>query len=327
MSDSEKRFRGLINRSFRIGPFEVPNRLLQAPMAGITGRAYRLQARYFGVGLVFTEMISSYGVHYGNRRTTDMLCLAPEEHPVAVQLFGNRPEIMAEAAAAAEKAGADIIDINMGCPVRKVVKTGAGVALMRDEGLAAEIVAAMSQAVRAPVTAKIRSGFTKVTAMSLARRLADAGAAAVSIHPRTGAQGYRGCADHRVTAELARELEIPVIASGDIVGIGDAAKLLGEAGAAAVMIGRVAMGNPWLYSDLLAGDEPCRRPLDDVIAEMGRFYEEVVAEMGEARAVRYMRKFYGWYLAPFAPSGELRAALRRASGFDEAASLARRELA
>lgn len=321
----ENRLQEVINRSFNIGPLEVDNRLLQAPMAGITGRAFRLQARRFGAGLVFTEMISSYGVHYGNRRTMDMLELTEAELPVAVQLFGNRPEIMAEAAVAAERAGAGVIDINMGCPVRKVIKTGAGVALMRDEGLAAEIVAAMAEAVRVPVIAKIRAGFSRVTAPSLALRLQEAGAAAVCIHPRTGAQGWRGRADHAVTAELARELDIPVIASGDIESRDDAVKLL-AGGAAALMIGRAALGNPWVYSDLLSGNELRRRPLEEVIKEMRRFFEDAAQEMGEARAVRYMRKFYGWYLEPFAPSGELRAALRRSSGIEAAAALARREL-
>lgn len=327
MSNMENRFGKDIASNFDIGSLRVGNRLLQAPMAGVTGRAFRLQARRLGAGLVFTEMISSYGIHYGNRRTTEMLRLVEGEHPVAVQLFGNRPDIMAEAARAAEEAGADVIDINMGCPVRKVVKTGAGVALMRDEGLAAEIVAAMARVVRVPVTAKIRSGFSRVTAPSLARRLQEAGAAAVSIHPRTGAQGWKGRADHAVTARLARDLDIPVIASGDIDGMGDVTRLLGEVGAAAVMIGRMALGNPWAYSDLLSGEEPHGRSLEEVVDEMDRFYRDVVDEMGEGRAVRYMRKFYGWYLSPFAPSGELRAALRRAAGFEEAAAMARRELA
>jgi len=147
-----------ISEPFRIGSVQLPNRLVQAPMAGISGRAFRLQARRFGAGLLTTEMISSHGIHYHNRRTQAMLELMEEEHPVAMQLFGNDPGVMAEAALAAEAAGADIIDINMGCPVRKVVKTGAGVALMGDEALAARLTAAVSAAVSVPVTVKIRSG-------------------------------------------------------------------------------------------------------------------------------------------------------------------------
>lgn len=314
-----------VNEPFFIGSLQVRNRILQAPMAGITGRACRLQALRFGAGMAFTEMISSYGIHYGNRRTTDMLTLMKGEHPVTVQLFGNRPEIMAEAAMAAERAGADVLDINMGCPVRKVVKTGAGVALMRDEGLAAEIVAAMTAAVKVPVIVKMRSGFSRVTALSLAQRLRQAGAAAISIHPRTGQQRWRGRADHTVTARLAAVLDIPVIASGDIESTGDVSRLLVEAGASAVMIGRAALGNPWIYSDLLNGVEPQRRPLEEVLSEMEKFYNDVVVELGKERAGPHMRKFYGWYFAPLGASGVLKAALRQADSFEAAVEMARRQ--
>lgn len=310
-----------INEPFSIAAVRLANRLVQAPMAGITGRAFRLQAKRFGAGLVSTEMVSSHGVHYGNRRTVDMLELIAAEHPVALQIFGDQPEVMAEAAVAAERAGADIIDINMGCPVRKVVKTGAGVALMEDEELAARITAAVARAVEVPVTVKIRSGVRgKVTAPSLARRLQEAGAAAICIHPRTGEQGRRGSADHTVTKQLIEQLNVPVIASGDIREAAGAEELI-RAGAAAVMVGQAALGNPWIFSELLAGEEPHRRSIDEVLAEMGRFFAELVMEAGEERAGRAMRKFYGWYLKPFKPGSELRDGLRRAAGFDEAERL------
>lgn len=312
-----------ISESFNLGGVRLANRLVQAPMAGISGRAFRLQARRFGAGLVTTEMISSYGVHYGNRRTVDMLAVSAAEHPVTVQLFGNVPELMAEAAAAAALAGADIVDINMGCPVRKVVKTGAGVALMADEPLAARIAAAVVAAVRLPVTAKIRSGVrARASALRLAPRLAAAGVAAIAIHPRSAEQGYRGRADHALTRRLAAALPVPVIASGDIATPAAARELLG-AGCAAVMVGQAALGNPWIFADLLAGDEPRRRPLDEVLAEMGRFHKDLVEEVGEERAGRAMRKFYGWYLKPFRPDAALRGGLRRAAGFAEAAALIR----
>jgi len=315
-----------ISKDFNLGSLRLANRLVQAPMAGISGRAFRLQARRFGAGLVSTEMISSYGVHFGNRRTVDMLDVRDAEHPVAVQLFGNQPELMAEAALAAERAGADIIDINMGCPVRKVVKTGAGVALMEDEPLAARVTAAVVGAVRVPVTVKIRSGArARATAASLAPRLAAAGAAAVSIHPRTGAQGYRGRADHTLTRQLAATLPVPVIASGDIAAPALAEELL-DAGCAAVMVGQAALGNPWIFADLLAGAEPHRRPLDAVLTEMGRFNHDLTGEVGEERAGRAMRKFYGWYLRPFKPDARLRDQLRRAAGFAAAEPLIRAAL-
>lgn len=327
-SHTSQPFSGALAETWHIGSVRLGNRLVQAPLAGISGRAFRLQARRFGVGLAVTEMVSGYGVHYRNQKTLQLLQLTAGEHPVAVQLFGNRPDIMAEAAVAAELAGADIIDINMGCPVRKVVRTGAGVALMRDEALAAGIVAAVAGAVRVPVTVKMRSGFAQqVTAPSLAVRVQEAGAAAVCIHPRTGAQGWRGRADHALTSRLAAELKIPVIASGDIREPADTDRLLGEVGAAAAMVGRRALGNPWLFFDLLNGAPQRRRPLAEVLDEMELFYRDVTAEMGEARAVRYMRKFYGWYLGPFSPPGELRAALRRAESFAVAVRLAREGLA
>ncbi len=312
-----------INKPFKIGGVRLPSRLVQAPMAGISGRAFRLQARRFGAGLAFTEMISSFGVNYRNRRTLDLLALTAPEHPVAVQLFGGSPGVMAAAAAVAEAASADIIDINMGCPVRKVIKTGAGVALMADENLAAAIVAAVAAAVAVPVTAKIRSGArSRVTAPSLAPRLAAAGAAAITIHPRPGDAGRRGRADHSVTKEIVEEIDIPVIASGDISGPAAAEELLG-AGCSAVMVGQAALGNPWLFADLLSGRTPHRRPLDEVLGEMGVFYTDLVDELGEDRAGRAMRKFYGWYLKPFRTGAELRNSLRLSRGFEEAATLIR----
>ncbi|MHB9112009.1 MAG: tRNA dihydrouridine synthase [Thermoleophilia bacterium] len=305
---------------------QLPNRLVQAPMAGISGRAFRLQARRFGAGLLTTEMVSSYGIHFHNRRTRAMLELSDEEHPVALQLFGNDPGVIAEAALAAEAAGADIIDINMGCPVRKVVKTGAGVALMGEEVLAARMTAAVSAAVSIPVTVKIRSGLKReVTAPGFAKRMEAAGAAAICIHPRLATQGQKGWADHSVTEALAASLRVPVIASGDISRPGQASGLI-QNGCAAVMIGRASLGNPWIYEDLLDGVEPARRSSGEVLSEMTLFYRDILAEMGEERAPRFMRKFYGWFLKPFRPDARLRDGLRRAGSFEEAEELIRRFL-
>lgn len=313
-----------IGTPFSIGDLVIANRLVQAPMAGITGAAFRRQARRFGAGLTVTEMISSYGVTYRNQRTLAMLDIAGEGRPLAVQLFGSEPPVMAEAALAAAEAGADLIDVNMGCPARKVVKTGAGAALMADEALAAAIVSAMVSAVRVPVTAKFRAGpGRKVTALEFGRRLEAAGAAAVCIHPRTEAQGRKDAADHALTAGLAAGLAIPVIASGDIASPGEAARLLAEAGAAAVMVGQAALGNPWLFADLLAGAAPRRRPPGEVLEEMERFYSDLVAEKGEERAMRNMRKFYGWYLAPFRPDNRLMTEVRRAPSFADAMAMIR----
>lgn len=305
-----------------MGALQLSNRLLQAPMAGISTRAFRLQARRFGARLTATEMISSYGVHYRNARTLEMLGLVAAEHPVSVQLFGSRPDLMAEAAAEAAEHGADIIDINMGCPVRKVTGTGAGVALMTDELLAAKIASAVVEAVPVPVTAKIRSGpHGTVTARSLAPRLQAAGIAALCIHPRLGKEGRKGRADHQVTADLAELLDIPVIASGDIDGPAAAKKLMSQSGCSAVMVGRASLGNPWLFADILADREPRRRPLSQVVDEMALFYADLSVEMGFERSARFMRKFYAWYLKPFRPGAELRAGLMKSSRFEEAAAL------
>lgn len=315
-----------IGDPFNIAGVRLSNRLVQAPMAGISGRAFRLEARRFGAGLVTTEMVSSYGVQYRNRRTLVMLELVESEHPVAVQIFGNQPRVMAEAARAAEAAGADIIDINMGCPVRKVIKTGAGVALMGDGELASRLTAAVAEAVSVPVTVKIRSGLRRqVTAREFALRLTEAGAAAICIHPRLAEQGQKGLADHSLSAALAAALTVPVIASGDIYHPDQAAALL-QAGCAAVMIGSGALGNPWIFEDLLAGNEPRRRSIEEVLAEMGRFYHDATVEMGQERAGRYMRKFYGWFLKPFKPDAVLRDGLRRVDGFQGAEVLIRGSL-
>ncbi len=312
-----------IRSPFAIASLALANRLVQAPMAGVATRAFRLQARRFGVGLVVTEMIGSYGVYYRNPRTLAMLAAAPEERPLLVQLFGARPEVMAAAAARAVEAGADAVDINMGCPVRKVMKTGAGAALMADGRLAVRVTAAVvAAAAPVPVTVKLRSGpAAEVTVHSLAPRLVEAGAAAICIHPRLAVEGRKGRADHRVTAALAEALAVPVIASGDVDGPERAAWLLSECGAAAVMVGRASLGNPWIFADILAGERPRRRPLVEVLAEMEVFDGDLCAEMGEERAGRFMRKFYGWYLRPFRPGSELMRALFTAADFQEAARL------
>lgn len=316
-----------INEPFNLGGLRLPNRLVQAPMAGISGRAFRLQARRFGAGLLTTEMVSSHGACYRNQRTQAMLELTEAEHPVAVQLFGASPDAMAEAARMAESSGADIIDINMGCPVRKVVKTGAGVALMGDEALAVSIAAAVVGAVQAPVTVKLRSGAgPAATALSLAGKLEATGVSALCIHPRLAGQGYKGKADHSLSRAMAQAASVPVIASGDIDGPPAAEELLAE-GCAAVMIGRASQGNPWIFSDLLGGVAPHRRPIGIVLAELERFYNDMAAETGRERAVRQMRKFYGWYLKPFRPDAKLRDGLRRAEGFSQALELIAQSLA
>ena len=279
-----------------LGGLILDRRLFMAPMAGLTTPAFRRSVRRWGAGLVFTEMISAYGVHYGNRRTLDYFRHGEDEHPLGFQLFGADADVLADAAGRAVVASADVVDLNMACPVRKVVKTGAGAALLAEPGRAAAIVAAVVRAVEeaspgrpVPVTVKIRSGLREGDGLggAAAPRLVEAGAAAVCIHPRTAAQLYRGYADHAVTAALAAELPVPVIASGDVDGRAAALRLL-EVGAAAVMLARGAVGAPWLFAQVLGTAEPATA---ERFEEVRRFAAEVLDELG-ARAVGHLRQFW-----------------------------------
>ena len=279
----------------RLGALTLERRLFMAPMAGITARAFRRSVRRWGAGLAFTEMISAYGVHYHDRRTLEYLACGEDEHPLGFQLFGADAAVLADAAAQCVTAGADLVDLNMACPVRKVVKTGAGAALLTDPDRAAEIVAAVVDAVegRVPVTVKIRAGLREgdEAGRRAAPRLVAAGAAAICIHPRTASQLYRGRADHAVTLALAAELPAPVIASGDVDGRA-AALALREGGAAAVMLARHALGSPWLFAEII--DDAPPPPIEVRLAELHRFAGEVIDDTGP-RAVGYLRQFWPKY--------------------------------
>lgn len=285
-----------LRRRWKIGDVEIPSRLVLAPMAGVSVRAFRRQARRFGAGLVWSEMVSAAGLEHGSRRTLDYLRIGPDEHPLALQVFGSEPTQMAEAARMAEAAGADLVDLNLGCPVRKVMASGAGAALLEQPQLACRIVEEMAKAASVPVTVKLRSGIEpgSRTCIELGPRLAAAGAQALVLHPRAQRQMYGGKADHSLTAELTSLVEVPVIASGDIHS-SEQARALIAAGAAAVMIGRAAQGNPWLVSEILNGEMP-EPSQAEIAAELIHFMREVARELGERRAQSFLKKFYGWYL-------------------------------
>jgi nifR3 family TIM-barrel protein len=282
--------------SWRIGPVDVPSRLVLAPMAGVSVQAFRRQGRRFGAGLVCSEMVSCAGLHHGSERTLGYLLIAADEHPLAVQIFGAEPGVMAEAARMVEAAGADVVDINFGCPVRKVTKTGAGATLLEDPERACRIVAAVSEAVDVPVTVKMRRGLENGSraCLEIGPRLVEAGARALTLHPRSARQMYTGWADHALTAELVERVPVPVIASGDVTSHATAIRVLEETDAAAVMVGRAAQGNPWALAEIM-GDaaSPSRQ---DVAAELLLFIGEAVRELGEHRATGFLKKFYGWYL-------------------------------
>ena len=305
---------------FEIGRLRLANRVVQPPLAGIANWAFRRQSRRHGAGLAVSEMVASMGVRQGNRRTVAMLATAPDEHPVGVQLFGTEPDVMAEAARAAVDAGADMVDVNMGCPVPKVCKTGAGAALLDDLDRAERIVRAMADAVPVPVTVKMRRGTTPATAdpVGAARRLAAAGAAALFVHPRAASEEYAGRADHRITAAVAAAVDVPVVASGDIRSAEEARRVVEDHGAAAVAIGRAALGNPWAYGEIAAGRPAPERTLGDVVAEIAAFARDARAALGDQRACAYLRKFYLWYLAGRGVAAGDRDALLIAPTIDEA---------
>ena len=280
-----------------IGPVEIPTRVVLAPMAGVSVQAFRRQGRRFGAGLVCSEMVSCAGLEHRNERTLGYLRIATDEHPLAVQIFGSNPATMAEAARMVEAAGADLVDINFGCPVRKVTKTGAGASLLEEPDRATAIVTAVSGAVTVPVTVKMRRGLENGsrTCLELGPRLAAAGAASLTLHPRSARQMYTGEADHRLTAELVDRVDVPVVASGDITTKARAQALLATTGADAVMVGRAAQGNPWAIRQIV-GESDADPSREEVVAELVLFIRETVRELGEPRATSFLKKFYGWYL-------------------------------
>jgi len=266
-------------------------------MAGVSVQAFRRQGRRYGAGLVCSEMVSCAGLHHGNERTLGYLRISADERPLAVQIFGSEPGVMAEAAQMVEEAGADLVDVNFGCPVKKVTKTGAGATLLEDPERAGAIVGAVAEAVSVPVTVKMRRGLENGSraCLELGPRLVEAGASALTLHPRSARQMYTGEADHTLTAEMVERVDVPVIASGDVTSRARAQALLATTGCAAVMVGRAAQGNPWALREIV--DEETEPPSrEEVIAELLLFIRETVRELGERRATGFLKKFYGWYL-------------------------------
>jgi tRNA-dihydrouridine synthase B len=285
-----------LHESWSIVSIEIPSRLVLAPMAGVSVQAFRRQGRRYGAGLVCSEMVSCAGLQHRNERTLGYLRIAADEHPLAVQIFGAEPAVMAEAARMVEAAGADLVDINFGCPVRKVTKTGAGATLLEEPDRAARIVEAVAKAVSVPVSVKMRRGLANGSraCLEVGPRLVEAGAASLTLHPRSAKQMYTGEADHSLTAEFVELVGVPVIASGDITSRAKAQAVLATTGAAAVMVGRAAQGNPWVLREIMGTDgEPSR---EEVVAELVLFIRETVRELGEHRATGFLKKFYGWYL-------------------------------
>ena len=281
-----------------LGGRQLENRLVLAPLAGIGNWFVRLQARRFGAGLVTSEMVSSFGLAYGNERTVnEFLRIHPDEHPVSIQLFGHDPAIMREAAAMVADAGADLIDLNMGCPVRKVCKTGAGAALLSDHGKAIELARAAAEGSGLPVTAKLRPGATPGdrSGVELARRLvSEAGIAGIAFHPRHASQQHAGTPDYGLARELAESIPAPVILSGGLSDEDATLAAFEQSGAAAVMLARGSLGNPWRFARLL-GRYQGEPTAHEVATELETIIAAAEDHLGPDRAGRYLRKFYPWY--------------------------------
>ncbi len=281
-----------------LGGRPLENRLVLAPLAGIGNWFVRLQARRFGAGLVTSEMVSSFGLAYGNERTVnEFLRIHPEEHPVSIQLFGHDPAIMREAAAMVADAGADLIDLNMGCPVRKVCKTGAGAALLDDHDKAVSIATAAGEGSGLPVTVKLRPGQTPGDrrGVELARRLvSEAGVAGIAFHPRHASQQHAGTPDYGLARELAESVPVPVILSGGLSDEDNTLAAFEESGASAVMLARGSLGNPWRFARLL-GRYQGEPTAHEVATELETIIAAAEDHLGPERAGRYLRKFYPWY--------------------------------
>lgn len=310
-------------KSLSIGSVHLARPVVLAPMAGVCDLPYRVIARRYGAALVCAEMISAQGIRYRNQHTAELLRIDEREHPLSMQIFGSDPAVMAQAAAVVEEAGADIVDINMGCPVKKIVRNGDGSALMKNLPLAEEVIRAVVQAVSVPVTVKMRTGWDdqEFTAVELAKRAEQAGAAAITIHGRTREQFYSGRADRQKMRAVVEAVQIPVIANGDVTDGPSAAALFAETGCQGIMVGRGAQGNPWIFpqiyhymdtGEILPPPSPMER-----YAQILEHFEALLAYKGEYIGVREMRSHASWYTKGMYGSTRLRERVNRAQSAQE----------
>jgi tRNA-dihydrouridine synthase B len=305
-----------LHEPWELGGVRIPNRVVLAPLAGIGNWYVRLQAKRYGAGLAVSEMISSFAIHYGNRKTLEeLLVIDPREReggPVAMQLFGQDPEIMRSAAAQVAAAGADLIDLNMGCPVPKVMKTGAGAALLKDPDTAVAVAKAAREGSGLPVTVKLRA-----EGVPVARRLAEeAGVAGITFHPRTVKVRHKGRPDYDLAAELVQDLSVPVIVSGGMDDADHIRWVFEYTGAEAIMLARGSLGNPWLFEQVL-GTRDGAPSREEVLEEWCWVIDRAEEHIGAKRAAHYLRKFHPWYVERLGAGAPVQDALQRAETLDE----------
>ena len=307
----------------QIGSVNVENNVILAPMAGVTDLPFRLLCKEMGCGMLYTEMVSAKAILYGNKNTEVLMKVTLGENPIALQLFGSEPKVMAEIAKRIEERPFDTIDVNMGCPVPKVVNNGEGSALMKNPVLVGQIVEAMANAVKKPVTVKIRAGFNdeSINAPEIARIIQESGGAAVAVHGRTREQYYSGKADWGVIRRVKEAVKIPVIGNGDILTGQDAIRMFDETGCDAVMIGRGARGNPWIFAQVsryLKDKTILEPPTDKEVCDMILRHARMLIEAkGEYIGIREMRKHFAWYTAGMKHSSVLRNHVNKVERYEQ----------
>ena len=319
-------------KKLTIGNVELTNPYILAPMAGVTDLPFRLLCREQGAGLLCMEMVSAKAIQYNNKNTKALLEIHPEEPPVSLQLFGSDPEVISEVAKQIEELPFSILDINMGCPVPKIVRNGEGSALMKQPKLVYDIVSWTAKAIKKPVTVKIRKGFDDscINAVEIAKIIEDAGASAIAVHGRTREQYYSGKADWDIIRQVKEAVTIPVIGNGDVVSGESAIAMQKETGCDGMMIGRGAQGNPWIFSELIAYDrtgEMPERPTTEEIKQMiyrhGRLQ---VKYKGEYLGIREMRKHVSWYTSGLPNSAKLRGEINAVESLAELEELLEEKL-